>query len=180
MGSAKVSEMRAALENGPMSVALYASAPMFDNYTGGIITADMPCWDGKKKADHVMVIVGYEVTEGTTVEVESYDHCPMVEEETTVWDKECYRASWWERRWEYCWGNNEYYERKKCCVYTERTETVEVRDPNCEPEMVEVVEDGMGVWVAQNSYGTDWGEGGFVRIEARDGDGVCGMNEWSQ
>lgn len=31
-------------------------------------------------------------------------------------------------------------------------------------------------WKIQNSWGTWWGDGGFIRLEIVDGDGVCGVN----
>ena len=36
-------------------------------------------------------------------------------------------------------------------------------------------------WKVQNSWGTNWGDDGFILIEISDGDGVCGINkvvEW--
>ena len=33
-----------------------------------------------------------------------------------------------------------------------------------------------GTWTLQNSWGTDWGESGFIRIRYYEGDGVNGMN----
>ena len=38
-------------------------------------------------------------------------------------------------------------------------------------------------WKIQNSWGTDWGDQGFVLFEISEGDGVCGMNsyiEWAE
>lgn len=32
-------------------------------------------------------------------------------------------------------------------------------------------------WIVQNSWGTWWGDGGFIKIEMTDGVGVCGINE---
>lgn len=57
-----------------------------------------------------------------------------------------------------------------------------IRDPTCEANIIEeeVTTDAMPVWVVQNSWGTAWGDDGFVRIEATDGYGVLTMNFWTQ
>jgi hypothetical protein len=31
-------------------------------------------------------------------------------------------------------------------------------------------------WIVQNSWGSDWGDQGYVYIEITDGDGICGIN----
>lgn len=33
-------------------------------------------------------------------------------------------------------------------------------------------------WKIQNSWGTEWGDNGFVLFEITDGEGVCGMNSF--
>ena len=35
-------------------------------------------------------------------------------------------------------------------------------------------------WKLQNSWGTEWGDAGFIRLEITGGIGVCGMNRWIQ
>merc|ERR1719361_386732 len=32
-------------------------------------------------------------------------------------------------------------------------------------------------WKVQNSWGTNWGDNGFIRIAIESGDGVCGINK---
>ena len=32
-------------------------------------------------------------------------------------------------------------------------------------------------WRVQNSWGTDWGDDGFITYAVEDGAGVCGLNE---
>lgn len=53
-------------------------------------------------------------------------------------------------------------------------DTGDVNFPCCGTETTGFVR--TAVWTAQNSWGSDWGENGFVRIEAQNGEGVCGMN----
>lgn len=31
-------------------------------------------------------------------------------------------------------------------------------------------------WIVQNSWSRHWGDNGFIKIEIKDGDGVCGIN----
>ena len=35
-------------------------------------------------------------------------------------------------------------------------------------------------WKLMNSWGTGWGDHGYLRVQITDGVGVCGMNRWVQ
>ena len=36
-------------------------------------------------------------------------------------------------------------------------------------------EQGESYWIAQNTWGTEWGESGYIRIAMKPGDGICGI-----
>lgn len=36
-------------------------------------------------------------------------------------------------------------------------------------------EDGTDFWLVKNSWGTSWGESGYIKIAIVDGDGICGI-----
>ena len=38
------------------------------------------------------------------------------------------------------------------------------------------VDSGLEYWLVRNSWGTSWGEEGFVRIAITEGDGICAIN----
>lgn len=163
---------------------------MFFNYKSGVIDSTMGC---PTRMDHAMVIVGYEEVGGEVTQEESYDHCDIITKEKIKQKRRCRRPTKEERQNEVCTEGNpnntedadEFWfinkrGKGKCCYYEEIIKIKEKIDPKCEPVIIETVEDGMPTWVIQNSWGTGWGDGGFARIEAVDGLGVCAMNYWTQ
>ena len=198
--------MRAALEHGPLTIAGNGYSDLFMNFGEGILDATMGC---PTKLNHAMTLVGYEVemSEETVLKTESRDHCEQVEVKKEVKTEPksetwCRGASWYEyARYRTCYLNRrlpygasrEYliqagYRQHYCCydisvpgTSTWTTEMVE--DPDCETKITETVVPGepeMGVWVIQNSWASTWGDNGFIRVEAIDGVGVCGVNFWTQ
>ncbi|EFJ34181.1 hypothetical protein SELMODRAFT_83797, partial [Selaginella moellendorffii] len=47
---------------------------------------------------------------------------------------------------------------------------------NSRNHAVLVIGYGTEDWIIKNSWGTSWGEDGFMKIEKKDGEGMCGMN----
>jgi len=39
--------------------------------------------------------------------------------------------------------------------------------------------EGPAYWKIQNSWGTWWGDEGFIYLAFEEGDGACGMNLWN-
>jgi len=35
--------------------------------------------------------------------------------------------------------------------------------------------EGKEYWLVKDSYGTSWGEAGYIRIAIEDGEGICGI-----
>ena len=131
-----------------MSVALNASSDPFRFYSEGILMMSDGC---STSVDHVVALVGYGETEGTGEEV--------------IIPGECRRATRRERRRRECAGDLTYVnlgrgKRNKLC---------------CSEDEV-VIDEGMGYWKLQNSWGAGWGQDGFIFMEAAGGDGVCNMN----
>merc|ERR1712003_284798 len=120
---------------------------------------------------------------------ESYDHCEIIRKEKIKNKRRCRRPTKEEKESEVCETSSDgqdfygWYNKRdkfKCCYDEEIIKVKEKIDPKCEPIIIETVTDGMPVWVIQNSWGTGWGDSGFARIEATDGNGVCYMNYWTQ
>jgi len=153
-----VAQIRAALENGPLTMALAAGNNTIFNYKSGILTADDGCPDNT--IDHAIVIVGYGIEEGegnggetcTTQEVcrvetecwiEEEEDCSNCNSASVATDpiEYCRKSTRRERRNQQCdestnpdW--NEYFKtskpfRNKCCIQMDVS-----ADDDCECDIV--------------------------------------------
>ena len=101
------------------------------------------------RTDHCVALVGYGV-EVVTEEIGG---------STTT---SCRRASRSERRARTCNDGGD-YSRKRCCTTT----TINAQTVTTEKDY----------WIVQNSWGTDYGDQGFIKLAVEGGIGVCGMNQ---
>ena len=83
-----------------------------------------------------------------------------------VVETECRRRRWWDRWYE------------SGCRYWDETLSDDGRYC-CWEEEYEVEEQASGnaYFKIQNSWGTGWGDNGFMYLAVEDGRGACGMNE---
>ena len=107
--------------------------------------------------DHAVVLVGYSeggvATDDLTVYEKVETTCRRQKWRDTFSDSGCEGAS------------EKLVDDRYCCtesIYTEST-TVSGGDP---------------YWKIQNSWGSNWGDDGFIYFAIEEGKGVCGMNQW--
>merc|ERR1719181_1638477 len=151
-----VDDIKAKLAEQPLSVALDAGSAAFQWYKSGVVKQSDNCGTS---LNHAVVMVGYtdsgNAPEPDDDEDEDDYNPPEPDEDDEEDDGDvsgCTVTKWWHT----CSQNN----RRR------RMQDVSGND---------------NYWKIQNSWGTWWGDEGFIRIEITDGYGVCGINsvvEW--
>ena len=128
-----------------------ASSKAFQFYKSGVLDEDSGCGT---KLNHALVIIG-QTAKGAKAPEPAEPEQTTTEPETTTdtstsATQECTVTKWWR---------------------------------NCKSTGGRRLQDAQGeddYWKAQNSWGTGWGDDGFVKIAIRTGKGVCGMNSYIQ
>lgn len=149
------------LQQGPLSIGIQGENTYFYNYESGILNADV-C--PVTQIDHAVVVVGYSPGSGESTE--------PVTEIVTYTKTRCRRR----RRRDYrsptgCRRSGWYVHadyRRFCCRDYEYTEEVVIEEGTTASD---------AYFLVQNSWGTGWGENGFVKMAVEtSGNGACGMN----
>lgn len=148
-----------AVSRSPLVIAMAAGNSAIYNYSSGIITAADGCPDNM--VDHAVSIVGFG-TKTETTGTSGTDGGWF--SETT-----CRRATRRERRKKTCADGSDYGSRM-CCQTTETY---------VEPTDGEVVTtETVDYWIVQNSWSQYWGDSGFFKLDAVEGNGICNMNSY--
>lgn len=149
------------LQTGPVSIGIQGENQYFYSYSSGILDASV-C--PVTQIDHAVAVVGYSPGSGESTEA--------VTEVVTYTQTKCRRRSREDYRSRTGCRRRDWYVhpdyRRFCCRDYEYTEEV-------------VIEEGTAAsdayFLVQNSWGTQWGESGFVKFAVEQtGDGACGMN----
>lgn len=150
-----ISDAKVKLEEGPMTIAVSAYGSCWRYYKEGVLTSADNC---STSINHAVVIVGLDSEEVTTTV-------------TTGGSKgryRCRKASRTEKKSKTCENEGEKSVRRgtKCCWRedaVEGTTTTTTADQD--------------YWLIQNSWGTDWGQDGLIKLAVEGGYGVSGMNQ---
>ena len=118
--------------------------------------------------DHAVVLVGYTPAEGD----EDSDDDGDEEEDmiiNEVVETECRKQRWKDKFYDTgCRYTDEYLEDGRFCCW----DNVYITETH------KKLQNTMATYRVQNSWGTEWGEDGFVRFEVAEGNGTCNMNNW--
>jgi len=145
-----VDDMKARVMQQPLSIALDAGKAAFQYYDSGVVTEADNCGT---TLNHAVVIVGYTDEDGDDGDDGDDDSNPDPSpgpdpEPEPPRPRTCKVRKWW-----HTCRDDETAERR-------------LADSN----------GNNNYWKIQNSWGTGWGDNGFILLEITGGYGVCGMN----
>jgi len=164
--------MLEALETKPLVVAVNATDDWF-YYDSGIMDGNT-CQGSANTLNHAVVLVGYNDGDGSNDDDNDdggddggdngADLGLVVYERV---ERTCRRQKWSDRQSEDgCTGSDEeLIDGRFCCteeIYNESS--------------YQLRNSGEKFWKVQNSWGTSWGDDGFIYMSVEDGNGTCGIN----
>ena len=161
----------------PMAVAVSAGNTAFMQYSSGILTSS----DCNGGLDHAVVLVGYhDGSENNDDDDDSHDDGGDDggdDSSDTITETECRRQRWKDMFYETgCRYSDETLVDTKYCCWT-NTYIVD-DDDNAVQSGGRGDTTGTPFYKIQNSWGTWWGDDGFVYLAVEDGNGACGVNQW--